>query len=207
MSKIYLCFRSALLFLLCYFFILASNAEVIQVNQNQAFPNSPVLTPFFDKYWMLVDDFTYNITNSNEKIVVPAGFVTDLASIPDVISKTGRYSSAGILHDYLYWEKSCSQKQADRILKQALLDTGVSKATATSIKAGVKAANKTGNIPWKNNFKKRKKFYPRVIPKEYRNYPVGIKWKDYQKYLISKGVKSKPIVNKEANYCKYFNEK
>jgi hypothetical protein len=182
-----------------------------QVEPNNSFPKGgPVITPFFGDYWMLTKDFTYQINGSDEQIIVPAGFVTDLASIPDafkgIFDKSGRYSPAGIIHDYLYWEQWCSQNQADRVLKQVLLDTGVGRPTAKSIKAAVKVAKKSGNIPWKNNKKQRTMGYPRIIPEKYREFPIGMKWKKYQKILFDINIKSNSENSKTPLYCKYFNK-
>lgn len=51
--------------------------------------------------WKLLESYTSN----NGKVTVPAGFVTDGASIPFVFrwlfSPTGKYFGAAIIHDYL----------------------------------------------------------------------------------------------------------
>ncbi len=195
--------RLVLIVIFSFIIMLETSADVSRPKQKNAFPHGPIITPFFGKYWMLVSDLIYKIKGSTDQIVVPAGFVTDLASIPNslkgIFDKMGRYAPAGIIHDYLYWEKTCTQNQADRVLKQALIETGVSKKTAKIIKMGVKIAkNLRGNIPWKNNSKERKKHYPRVIPLEYRDFPVGIKWKEYQTFLFKKGIKSKSTNSQPA---------
>ncbi len=104
------------------------------------FGSSPEIVPFYDEYWMLQEALVFHMERIHRSerypatpmeaiITVPAGFVTDLASIPPpanvVFSKTGRYSSAGIVHDYLYWVQPCgdderSREIADRIIKEAL---------------------------------------------------------------------------------------
>lgn len=115
------------------------------------------------------------------EITVPKGFVTDLASIPAplrlVFKKTGRYSPAGIVHDFLYWEQPCgadriSRRIADQIIKEALKasddnEEAVMFETGTplpvvyqarrflsrqSIKYGVIVG---GGFAWRDNRKKR----------------------------------------------------
>ena len=65
---------------------------------------------------------------------VPAGFVTDGASIPRafwrVLRPFGKYIEAAVLHDYLYAHPEVygtTQKEADDLFKLAMRDCGVSK--------------------------------------------------------------------------------
>lgn len=63
------------------------------------------------------------------KIEVPAGFVTDLASIPaplrGLLNVNGKSRRAAVLHDWLYCSQPCTRKEADAILKAALRTEGV----------------------------------------------------------------------------------
>src|SRR5437764_1311818 len=56
--------------------------------------------------FMLVDPLFYEIKRTGKVITVPAGFVTDFASVPWyarwLISVLGRHSIPAIVHDYLY---------------------------------------------------------------------------------------------------------
>src|SRR5687767_6469082 len=45
-------------------------------------PPSPITQGFGDKNFVLHSDLGYQIGVSNDSIIVPAGFVTDLASVP-----------------------------------------------------------------------------------------------------------------------------
>lgn len=61
---------------------------------------------------------------------VPAGFVTDLASVPhwlwSFLQPTGRYTKAAILHDWLIRSDSgVSRADADRIFYDAMMVLGV----------------------------------------------------------------------------------
>lgn len=81
------------------------------------------LDPLADgKRFRLIDAVSYDY--GLQHFVVPAGFVTDFASIPGIgrmfLPKWGRYGWAAILHDYLY-SSACpelvSRKEADRMFK------------------------------------------------------------------------------------------
>lgn len=55
------------------------------------------------------------------KVVVPKGFVTDLASIPRIfyslLPPDGPYTYPAVIHDFLYWNQGGTKKQADHVLK------------------------------------------------------------------------------------------
>jgi len=159
------------------------------------FDRTPILTPFYDKYWLLLEDFTYYLNSSGDKITVPAGFVSDLASVPDganaIFDQFGRYASAALIHDYLYWEKIYSKSKSDKIIKDALKATGVGYTARNSIKWGVKLF---GDKSWKKNCSDRRKGYPRLVPVQYRRqFNVSTKWTKYRADLINKGITSNNI--------------
>jgi hypothetical protein len=55
-------------------------------------------------YWQLLTELSY-VTDKGETYTVPAGFKSDLASIPRlfwaILPPFGRYSKAAVIHDYL----------------------------------------------------------------------------------------------------------
>jgi hypothetical protein len=59
--------------------------------------------------WALVDELVYQ--GRWERFVVPAGFRTDFASVPRVVTwlvpRFGAYTLAAILHDWLCSEGAC----------------------------------------------------------------------------------------------------
>lgn len=62
-----------------------------------------------DNEWLLLSDFKVNIRftdGTGELVVVPRGFVTDLASVPRLpiahMFFAGRARRSAVLHDYLY---------------------------------------------------------------------------------------------------------
>src|SRR5581483_11550278 len=84
-------------------------------------PPAPIVQPFNDgNDWVVVRPFTYTIGQTTYRITVPAGFVTDFASIPapmrGFLSPTGQEGRAAIIHDYLYWNQPCTREQADWVL-------------------------------------------------------------------------------------------
>lgn len=82
--------------------------------------------------WELLAAFIYLTDLLENVVVVPAGFVTDFASVPRlpfVYSLLGNVGhEAAVLHDWLYSPK-CEQKrtraQADAVLREAALLAGV----------------------------------------------------------------------------------
>src|SRR5262249_18377967 len=101
-----------------------------------------------------------------ESVTVPAGFVSDLASVPRVfwslIPKTGRYAYAAIVHDYLYWSQIRSRQEADRIFEIAMHD---SKVPATVVYTLTSAVRLGGQSAWDTNSKLRGSGEKRVLKK------------------------------------------
>lgn len=58
-------------------------------------------------YWVVTKDFIYYIgnENSNRRVLIPAGYLTDGASVPrpfwSFIPPWGQYGQAAVVHDYL----------------------------------------------------------------------------------------------------------
>lgn len=91
---------------------------------------------------LLLSDLIYDSPALNRTITVPAEFVTDLASIPQVLwnilPPIGAYDAAAVVHDYLYtlggfqrslvmgvpppltWTEPVERAQADSILLEAM---------------------------------------------------------------------------------------
>ena len=73
---------------------------------------------------------------------MPANFVSDLATIPPyfwwALPPTGRYGHAAILHDWLYWDQSCSRAIADRVFEVAMAEVGVDTALRKAMWAAVR---------------------------------------------------------------------
>ena len=118
--------------------------------------------------WLLIHPFTYEIGSegSGRSISVPAGFVTDFASVPRffwrLLPPTGKYGKASVLHDYLYQGGGVTEevmeqdhtftvispvtrKQADDIFLEAMIVLGVNTWTRRMIYWGVRMG---GKGPW-----------------------------------------------------------
>ena len=79
------------------------------------------------KHWKTVEDFEYHVGSeeSKERIYVPRGFTTDLASIPRpfwsiIGGPWGKYGYAAIVHDYLYKYALYPRKRCDEIFLEAM---------------------------------------------------------------------------------------
>lgn len=80
--------------------------------------------------WVTINQIVY-VTKNLKRIEVPAGYRTDLYSVPffldGLIPKAGQAPSPAIIHDWLcdQREKSgVSSKRAHQILKEAMEDSG-----------------------------------------------------------------------------------
>jgi len=115
--------------------------------------------------WFLEEPLTYRILDTDYSITVPAGFVTDYASIPRsaclFLPTHGAHSRAAIVHDYLYWTGACSQSRADKIMYLAMVEQGVKVSTRRTI---YNTLERFGKAAFKKNQELRKGGTPRVIP-------------------------------------------
>jgi len=100
------------------------------------------------------------------EITVPAGFVTDLASIPRVfwslLPTDGDYTFPAIVHDYMYWTQIHSRETADRVFRFGMSDMKVSTATAEAIYAAVRLG---GGGAWADNARRRQEGELRLLQK------------------------------------------
>ena len=100
----------------------------------------PKLLPLGGGKWLLLEDWCYTALDG-ERHKVPAGFVTDLDSVPRIpvvyAMYKGRIYAAALLHDWLY-RNGYPRNNADRLLVEVaeLLD-GVSQDVAEAIYTGV----------------------------------------------------------------------
>ena len=88
-----------------------------------------------DGGWELVEDFTYHSEMLNKDITVPAGYFTDLASVPRLMRwlvpvANAKNRRAAVVHDYLCThgvelEIVHNQKQADLVFREALGASGL----------------------------------------------------------------------------------
>ncbi len=112
-----------------------------------SFLNQPILQPidnsqknfrvmseflFYFKIGEFPDELpavNYGTYKGNPCIVVPRGFVTDMASIPrplwSLYSPFGKHGNASILHDWLYSTEMFSRSACDEIFHYAMKVSGV----------------------------------------------------------------------------------
>lgn len=87
---------------------------------------------------------------SDGEIVVPRGFITDLASIPralrGVLNVNGRSRKAAVLHDWGYCKQWASRTEIDALFRRALIAEGMHPALARTYWLGVRAG---GWIYWR----------------------------------------------------------
>jgi hypothetical protein len=83
--------------------------------------------------YTLVAPLVYESAELARVLIVPAGFQTDLASIPrglwNLLPKSGPYDPAAVIHDYLYASAprlgSLDRAACDRVLREAMAACGV----------------------------------------------------------------------------------
>jgi len=169
-------------------------------------PPAPTVRPFGDnKFWVTVEPLEYTIGSTNDRIVVPKGFVTDFASIPQALwsiglSPQGQYGRAAVIHDYLYWAQTCTREQSDRLLLIAMKESEVGSFDELLVYQGV---NLGGQGSWNDNAKERTSGLPRVVPEKYlRPADPNMTWPIYRAYLVKERVMDPPF-EKKAPYCHY----
>jgi hypothetical protein len=164
------------------------------------------------KQVFLLEDLRYNILNTNYEILVPAGFVTDYASIPrflwPIYSPNDVYFKAAIVHDYLYWSKPCgkddeSKYQSDMILRIAMYEDKVNPLTREIVYRSVRLF---GGGAWKDNSIERKNSQPRFVPKEALkdyNKAIGplVTWEKYRVQLVSMNEPLDSETESPPSYC------
>lgn len=149
-----------------------------------------VVQPFADgKHWMLTEPLLYTAPGSNMAVVVPAGFVTDFASIPralcPLLPPTGKYLAAAIIHDFLYWDQSCDRQVADRMLAAAMKDAKVDALHGGLILTGVRIGGVAG---WRINSQLKQEGRIRVLPPAEQSPPMEVTWAEYEAQLLSRRV-------------------
>lgn len=165
--------------------------------------NSPALQQFQGdgSHFVLCEALKYELEHKGiEKtiiqkigkiIVVPEGFVTDFASVPplarSIISVLGKHAVPAIVHDYLYWEQTCTRPEADSILFYAMDEYESNWFSRYAVWSALWAA---GGAAWSTNKADREKGLPRVIPSEYLPVAANAIWSEYRQELYNNGVRA-----------------
>jgi hypothetical protein len=179
----------------------ASNNPALAPAARHELPNVPAVRWFTDRHrqFVLIEPFKYQPPNSSEAIVVPAGFVTDFASIPDPMKMffgPSVHDLPALVHDFLYWRQSCTREQADKVFYQALDYFGVSKVRRKLIEWGL---GLRGEKAYRTNASDRNARLPRIVP-NYNSIPVTT-WAVYRRQLRSQGAPLDPPDAKRPAYC------
>lgn len=102
---------------------------------------SVVVVEEHGEHWRLREPLIY--LGNTDRFDVPAGFVTDFASVPAwatwLLPRTGKHNRAAVLHDYLVRNPDVSRKDADGIFLRVLQELGVPEWRARLMYAGVRA--------------------------------------------------------------------
>jgi hypothetical protein len=142
------------------------------------------LRPFGDWDYFVVDGgeitWTPNSGQQYKSVVVPEGFVTDLASIPrvfwQIIRPEGRHAYAAVVHDYLYWTQTRTRAEADMIFKIALQDSKVSSETVEALHLAVR---RFGKSAWDKNAQLRKAGECRFVKRLPTDFTIS--WNEWKK--------------------------
>ena len=129
---------------------------------------TPIRAEDFDDgvHRKLLEDIVYHVgkKDSPDKIVVPAGFVTDGGSVPrplwGIVSPWGKASKPYILHDWMYHRQDRTRLVCDAILLEAMEVVGVNWFQRWMIHRGVRMG---GWLAW-NAHTKRNKAKDAVVP-------------------------------------------
>lgn len=111
---------------------------------------------FRDRIYYLDKEISWSPDASQDgpAVVVPAGFVTDLASIPRIfwslLPTDGIYTFPAIVHDYLYWTQKYPRETADIVFRYGMADMKVSTVAASAIYTAVRVG---GGSAWADNAK------------------------------------------------------
>lgn len=120
-------------------------------------PNNVVVRTTGQSMWTTLTDLHY--LGPEGDWLVPAGFVTDFASIPTfvtwLIPKHGQHTLAAILHDWLIAHPVVPPRDTDRIFRRVLGELGVPPVRRALMWAGVRAAailNPSRRAQWWRDF-------------------------------------------------------
>ena len=148
----------------------------------------PVMSPFHGSdYYYLRKPIFWKPEGAEagqfQEIDVPTGFVTDLASVPQMfwslLPRDGAYLHAAIVHDYSYWTQSQPRDTADAVLKIGMQELQVASWKIAAIYSGVRAPFVGGARSWATNAALKAAGEKRIL-KRFPNDPRTT-WADWKK--------------------------
>lgn len=141
------------------------------------------LIPFKDwdyYYTRGISVWKANAGQTFKPVGVPDGFVTDLASIPQVVwgfglRPEGPYAYAAVIHDFLYWMQDRSREESDEIFLIAMADSKVEESLRNRIHDAVRL---WGGSAWKKNAELKRSGEKRLL----RTFPTDftITWSEWK---------------------------
>lgn len=162
------------------------NENIEEMQKREVVPLLFVTTliPFgdFDFYFVKGGTIEWhpNAGGKLQEVVVPEGFVSDLASIPrmfwQVLRPEGRHAYAAVVHDYLYWTQTRPREEADQIFRIAMEDSKVDPKTITML---YQAVRRFGQGAWDNNARLKKAGERRVLKVFPRDFTTS--WSQWKK--------------------------
>jgi Protein of unknown function (DUF1353) len=170
----------------------------------QAAPTPVDFRPFSDaRFWIVKEPLVYRVGISKDSVVVPRGFVTDFASIPpalqSLIQQNGPNLLPAVVHDFLYWTGTCTRREADQLLKLAMIENRVKPVQQTAIYNAVRAA---GSFAWEGNRDEQRRGLVRTIPEGRINVPPLTDWRAYQTQLKAEGVTDGAHLPISQRFCR-----
>ena len=150
---------------------------------SRTFGEPAILSQFNDEIYYLRAPLKWwpeDVNSGLPSVTVPAGFVTDLASIPrefwSLLPRDARYMPAAIVHDYLYWQQEVTKDSADAVFKMAMQDLNVRSLTVAVIYAGVRTP--FGKWAWQGNARLKAAGEQRIL----KVFPPSqtIKWSEWK---------------------------
>jgi hypothetical protein len=100
------------------------------------------------RFWRIDRPLIY-IDGRGREWIIPAGFVTDFASVPWpftlFIPRSGDHNSAAVLHDFLYVTMALTRRECDVIFISAMSALGVFAPKAGTMYLAVRVG---GWFPW-----------------------------------------------------------
>lgn len=151
--------------------------------QRKALDGRLRLDRFVEPVYFLIDSIAWRPGSPQTalpEVKVPAGFVTELASIPRVfwslLRPDDEYAHPAVIHDFLYWDQSLPREVADRIFDAAMKDLEVDLPSRLALSQAVKHF---GDEAWKENQRLRHAGERRVL----RKVPIDprTRWRDWKR--------------------------
>ena len=179
---------------------------VSSVAHGQQFISFLEVSPFADgENWFLTQPLVYRLADTNLQVDVPAGFVTDFASIPrpfwSLLPTWGKYGPPAVVHDYLYWDQRCTREQADWILLLGMEENDVGAIQRFVIHRAVRWG---GAFAWRSNANRRTDGRERVIPPGHRPDDPNTTWESHEARLYEAGLRPEPRPSPDPapDYCR-----